>query len=124
MHGSFHAGRQKPVNRIRGTVDNRRETLQSFLVQGFEHVTDHFDTLWRSANANSHSTKIGAAHRVENRLNTTVTAGTASGTHAQPSERQIEVIINDQQIRKPGLQFLLQRRDRLTAAIHEGLWFS
>lgn len=64
--------------------------------------------------------KISGADGIDDRLHTAVSAAAAAAAQSQPPRRQIEIVIDHDQLPRPEMVTAHQLRHRPPAQIHEG----
>jgi hypothetical protein len=115
-----------PHNHAHGLCASNRQIIQlfdCFLAQGFEHKSRWLDTFRRAPNAKPDPNKRLRLDTVEDRLNAPMAAGAAFGANPNASKRQVEIVVNNNQIGGLSVKLSEQGLHAFAAPIHIGLRF-
>jgi hypothetical protein len=121
----LHGGWILPPGQQRPGVER---TLQRFLDQRpllttgfFQDVVHHLIAVAGMANADAQAPEILRAEMRSNVLEPVVPAETSAELQAQRTRCQVELVVQDQHVRRRDTVEMRQGRDRLPGAVHESL---
>jgi len=122
IHGFLQPLNDKAGDGFAGPFDRLLHQRFFALRKRIQHKVSGFHAVWTRADSAAQAGESIVAKLLNHRFNAAVTAAAAIAAQADAAERQIEIVVHDQQMRKLHLVAIEQRANGCSAAVHVGLW--